>query len=613
MKKNLLPRLVILAFFAVCASLAQAAEERALSPIGQKVANFSLPDAHGKRVALDDYKDKVVVLAFVGTECPLAKRYAARLRDLSAEFAKQGVAFLGIDSNLQDSLQEIDAFARTSGVTFPVLKDNNNEIADRLGAERTPEVFLLDRERIVRYWGRIDDQYGFKTGAGYALPKLTQRDLGDAIEEVLGGKSVSRPVVKAEGCLIGRATKRQPKGDVTYSKQISRILQNRCVECHRPGEVAPFSVTSYDEVVGWAEMIREVVHDGRMPPWSANPKYGHFSNDARLSEEEKQQIDRWVENGCPKGDDKDLPEPREFVAGWRMGEPDQVIYMAEKPFEVPAEGAVDYQYFVVDPGWTTDKWIQATEPRPGNRNVVHHINVHVIPKNVTDAFPPEGIGTFGPGFAPNIWPKGSAIYVPANSKLEFQLHYTPKGTAQEDRSMIGIRFANPRTIKKIIHQSFVHTQTFNIPAGDPDYEVQVEHAFDKPTLLLSLLPHMHVRGSAFRYEAIYPDGKNEILLDIPHYDFNWQLRYIFAEPKLMPKGAKLVCTAHFDNSADNPANPDPTRVVPFGQQTWDEMLEANYTNVLDGQDVACIALVAASLAAQADPPKKVDASNAPKK
>ena len=582
---------------AVCLAALATAADSAGTPVGRKVDDFSLPDFHGQMHALSDYPDKVVVVAFLGTECPLAKLYAPRLRDLAAEFAQEGVAFLGIDANLQDSLTEIGALARVSGVTFPLLKDNNNVVADRLGALRTPEVFLIDRQRVVRYWGRVDDQYGFKTAAGYVRHKPDQNDLADSLREVLAGKEVSRPITKADGCLIGRVVQRAPQGDVTYSNQVARILRNHCVRCHRAGEAAPFEMKSYEEVVGWAAMMREVIEQGRMPPWFADPAYGHFANDARLSDEEKKQFFTWVDNGCPEGDEKDLPEPRTYVEGWQMGEPDLVVYMSEPPFDVPAEGALAYQYFVVDPGWTSDRWIQATEPRPGNRAVVHHINVHVEPESVTDAFPREGIGTFGPGFPATICPPGTAFHVPARAKLRFQLHYTPNGSPQQDRSMIGIRFADPRTVKKIVRQPFADSKTFKIPAGDPNYEITSYQTMLKDTLVLSLLPHMHLRGKSFKYEAEYPNGAREVLLDVPRYDFNWQLRYIFEEPKLLPKGATLHCTAHFDNSTENQANPDPTRVVTFGQQTWDEMMEGAFTTVDAGQDVICAALVALSLTA----------------
>ncbi len=376
----------LLAGAAIClSSMAMAAEVAstvASTPIGRKVDNFSLPDFHGKVYSLADYQDKIVVLAFLGTECPLARNYAPRLRDLAVEFERQGVVFLGVDANLQDSLSEIGTFARVHGIPFPMLKDNNNEIADRLGALRTPEVFVLDRQHVIRYWGRVDDQYGFKPGGGYAKPKQTESNLADAINEVLLGIDVSHPVVKADGCLIGRVAKTTSHGEVTYCNQIARIIQNRCLECHRPGEAAPFAMTSYEEVLGWAQMIREVVEQGRMPPWFADPQFGHFSNDARLSDPEKQQIFAWVDNGCAQGDAKDLPAPRTFAEGWQMGEPDQIVIMRDNPHSVLAEGSLSGS-LRLDPGWTTDRWIQATETRPGNRAVVR-ISIRVyIPAQQT--------------------------------------------------------------------------------------------------------------------------------------------------------------------------------------------------------------------------------------
>ena len=419
------------------------------TPLGKQVDNFSLPDFHGKAYSLDDYKDKVVVLAFIGTECPLAKSYAPRLRDLAAEFEKQGVAFLGIDANLQDSLTEIGAFARVNGITFPMLKDNNNEIADRVGAVRTPEVFLLDRQRVIRYWGRIDDQYGFKTGAGYVKPKLAERNLADAISGGVGRQGSQPP---------GRQGRR-----LLYRPRIENQAARRrdLLEAGRPHHAEPLrGMPSPGRSRPLrADFVRRSGRLGRNDPRSRSGR-SHAALVCRsqvrplhqrcpLSDEEKQQISTWVENGCPKGDAKDLPEPRKFVEGWQMGEPDQVFYMRDKPFTVPAEGVVDYQFFTVDPGWTDDKWIQATEARPGNRAVVHHIIVFVQ-SNGGDVFASGGVGGYAPGTTPNTCPPGTAIRVPAGSKLVFQMHYTPNGTQQEDRSMIGVRFADPKTVKKMV-------------------------------------------------------------------------------------------------------------------------------------------------------------------
>ena len=522
MKMKWILQIALAATVGCFGSLALGAEN-AQTPIGKKVENFSLPNTYGQAVSLADFPDKLVVLAFLGTECPLARNYAPRLRDLATEFGSQGVVFLGIDSNMQDSLTEMAAFARKMDLPIPLLKDNKNELADKVGAVRTPEVFLLDKDRVVRYWGRIDDQYGLATGTGYARPKLSERYLAEAITDVLAGKEVSRPVEKSVGCYIGRATKVAPHGDVTYSNQIARIMQDRCVSCHRKDEVAPFTMTSYDEVVCWAETIREVVEEGRMPPWFADPRYGHFANDARLSPEEKQLLCTWIENGCPEGNSKELPAPRKFVEGWQIGEPDEVYYMSDKPAKIQAEGVMPYQTFTVDPGWTTDKWIQSAEARPGNRAVVHHILVTPrAPKGKSSSAAPfAGVAGYAPGTPPMVCPKDTATFVPAGSKLVFQMHYTPNGIEQEDRSMIGIKFADPRVIKKLLRSGMVMNLAVRIPAGDADHEMKAKKVIMKDMVMLELAPHMHVRGKSFKFEAVYPDGTSEVLLDVPRYDFNW--------------------------------------------------------------------------------------------
>jgi peroxiredoxin len=547
--------------------------------VGRKIESFELRDFYGKVHKLDDFNDhKLLVVAFLGTDCPLVKLYTPRLVELAEEFKDKNVAFIGINSNHQDTVTEINAFAQRNKVNFPILKDPDNAVADRFVAVRTPEVFVLDQNRVVRYWGRIDDQFGI----GYQKNEPGRRDLAEALNELLAGKQVSIPTVTAPGCLIGRTQKIEPRGDVTYTNQISRIMQNRCIECHREGEIAPFPLTSYDEVVGWADMICEVIDEGRMPPWFANPKYGKFANDCRMSDEEKQLVHTWVANGCPEGDDKDLPADRQFTQGWRIGEPDAVYYMSKRPVKIPAEGVVDYMHFEVDPGFTEDKWIQAAEARPGNAAVVHHIIVFIrSPDNGSFGGFSEGaqIG-YAPGMPPRDLPPGQAMRIPAGSKLAFQMHYTPVGTPQEDLSYVGFKFADPATVKHRVKGSVCGNVTFEIPPGDPNYEVKARKRFRRDTLLVSLLPHMHVRGKDFLVELEYPDGTRETLLDVPKYDFNWQLWYNYAEPKLIPKGSRIHCTAHFDNSEENPFNPDPTKKVTWGEQTWEEMM-FGFMSVID--------------------------------
>ncbi len=582
--------LTLVAVVAVLASsLAQAAET---SPIGKKIDNFSARDFRGKASSLDELKSsKIVVVAFLGTQCPLAKLYGPRLAEMAAAYKDRGVAFLGVDSNQQDSVAEIAHYAKEHNIEFSLLKDAGNTIADQFGAVRTPEIFVLDEGRTVRYWGRVDDQYGFQdTGVNFQRSEPTRRDLAIALDELLAGKAVSQSVAANQGCRIGRV--RQPKADseVTYSKHIASIFNNNCVYCHRESQIAPFPLTSYEESVGWAEMVREVVSERRMPPWHADPKIGHFKNDARLSDRDVELINKWVENGAPQGDPKDEPPAPKYVEGWRIPKPDSVVYMSEEPFDVPATGTVEYQRFVVDPGWTEDKWISALECIPGNPSVVHHIIVYLVPPGVT----PSGqagrlrsnwLGAFAPGLRQQVLNEGMARYVQAGSKLLFEAHYTPNGTPQKDRSYAGFVFVDPKTVKKEVAVQNAGNFTFKIPAGDPNYEVESEFIFRQNALLLTISPHMHVRGKDFKYDLIYPDGKRETVLWVPRYDFGWQTTYELTEPKYLPKGTKMYCVAHFDNSADNYANPDPTKEVTWGEQTWEEMMFGWFEMALADQDL----------------------------
>ena len=560
------------------------------SQIGGKIDDFSLPDYRGASFSLADAKEKkLVVVAFLGTECPMAKACAAKLAKLAAEFEPKEVAFFGIFANQQDSLTAIGQFAKERELKFPCLKDAGNAVADKFAAGRTPEVFVLDAERAVRYRGRIDDEYQ----VGVKRSKATERELAAALDELLAGKPVTVPVTQAVGCFIGRVNKPDESSPITYSKQVSRIFQNRCVDCHRPGEVAPFSLTDYKEAAGWSETIAEVVRDERMPPWGADPQYGKFRNDCRLSAEEKQTVFAWVKAGAPEGDKNDLPPPKKFTEGWRIPKPDQVVYISEKPFRVPAEGEVKYQFFTVDPGFKEDKWVQCAEIRPDSREVVHHILVYVKPpakegdpplnplvanrpalslaKRDGD-FPSDWLVATAPGARPLLLPQGMAKKIPAGSKLVFQVHYTPNGKPHDDRSSVGLVFADPATVKKEVMTWHATNPRFLIPPGDGNHKVESEHTFKKDTYLLAMFPHMHLRGKAFQYEAIYPDGKKEMLLSVPRYDFNWQNSYEYSWPKLMPAGTKLHCTAWYDNSKENAANPNPAAWVKWGDQTYEEMM-----------------------------------------
>ena len=531
--------------------------------------DFKLRSHEGREWSSDEFQDKeLVVVAFLGTECPLVKLYGPRLQKLSDEFGDR-VAVIGLNANTQDSMTEMTAYAERHGIKFPLLKDLGNKVADQFKAERTPEVFLLDQDRQVRYHGQIDDQYG----VGIIRDNAEQEYLKDAIEQLLANKEVTTAETEVIGCHIGRVNKTEPSGDITYSNQIVRIFNKRCVECHRDGELAPFTLTSYEDVLGWEDTICEVIADNRMPPWFANPEHGKFRNDCRLSEEEKELVYQWVDNGMPEGDPAELPEPPQFEAGWRIGKPDQVFYMDDKPFKVKSQGTIDYKHFLVDPEWKEDKYIMAAEARPDNKSVVHHILVYIVPPG--EEFR-GGLNDILVGYAPGSVPvqldEGVALRARAGSRLVFQMHYTPNGYKEEDRSYAGVRFVEKEKVKKYISGKVAIEDNLRIPPRTSNHVVKADYTSPRDEMLVSMTPHMHLRGKAFKYVAIYPDGEQEVLLDVPKYDFNWQIKYILEEPKLLPRGTTIECTAVFDNSEDNPVNPNPNRSVRWGDQSWEEMM-----------------------------------------
>ena len=539
------------------------------SRLGQQVEPFALENCYGKSVSLSDFESaEAVAIVFLGTECPLAKLYGPRLTDIQRRYGDRGVQIIGINSNTQDSLTELAAYVHRHDIGFPMLKDPGNKVADALRARRTPEVFLLDRQRVVRYHGRIDDQYG----VGYAKEREARPELTLAIDALLSGGAIEPAETEPVGCHIGRVSMVDPTGDVTFTKDIAAIFNRRCVSCHRDGEIAPFTLTSYDDVIGWEDTILEVIDDNRMPPWYADPSHGRFANDARLSAGERELIETWVENGMPEGDPSDLPEPPAFAQGWQMRQPDQIVYMRDKPFTVAAEGVIDYQHFTVDPGWDEDMYIVASEARPDQRSVVHHILVYVIPKNEKKRDLRQAVAGYAPGSLPTELTDGVAMFVEAGSKLLFEMHYTPNGTQTVDRSYVGFRFAEKSEIRKLLRGRLAINTDFEIPAGARNHVVKAEYVVRSDEDLLSMTPHMHLRGKSFRYDIHFPDGRSDVLLNIPEYDFNWQLKYILDSPLRLPRGTRIECTAVFDNSRHNLTNPAPDQTVRWGDQSFEEMM-----------------------------------------
>jgi hypothetical protein len=390
--------------------------------------------------------------------------------------------------------------------------------------------------------------------------------------------------------LTSAAATTQPP--VTFSRDVLLLLQRSCQGCHRPGEAAPFSLLTYEESRPWAKAMKEAVLLHKMPPWFADPHIGKFSNDRSLSEKDISTLVAWSDQGAPQGDPKDAPAPLQFIEGWRIPKPDVVIEMPND-FHVPSSGVLNLQHIVVPSGFTEDRWVQCTEVRPGNRALVHHIVVFTrepgskwlkdakigVPfdpdkkhkRKKDDGVPGEGVAGYTPGAFPVPLPPGQAILIKAGSDIVFQMHYTTNGKAGTDRSRLGLVFA-PGPPKQRVASLAAYNDDLKIPAGDPNYRVDSVFDLGAEVQLTSMQPHMHSRGKDFEFRAIYPNGQTETLLRVLNYSFSWQLSYDLAKPIVLPKGTRIQCTAHFDNSANNPNNPDPNKEVSWGDQTFDEMM-----------------------------------------
>jgi len=389
----------------------------------------------------------------------------------------------------------------------------------------------------------------------------------------------------------------------TYTKDVAPILQKRCQSCHRPGEAAPFSMLTYEETRPWAGAMKTAVRLKSMPPWYADPQIGHFSNDRSLSQKDVDTIVAWATAGAPKGDPKDTPPPVSFLEGWDIPKPD-VTFQLPKEFAVPESGMVEYQYAIVPTGFKEDKWVQAVEVRPTERSVVHHIIAYVrepgsnyfkdqkagvffeappakIDESVdTSALPSDFLVGYAPGQPAEILPAGQAKLIKAGSDIVFEVHYTPKGKAVMDRTKLGLVFAKEPP-KKRVQTLSASNGTFKIPPGDPNYRVDASFEIRKPVTLASIHPHMHSRGKDFEYRVVFPNGETRTILRVPQYNWHWQLWYNLAESIDLAPGARIECTAHFDNSANNAENPDPTKTVIWGQQSWDEMMVGFFNLVYD--------------------------------
>jgi len=547
-----------------------------------------LKDTGGKTRSLSDLRDaKALVVVFLGTQCPIANSYAETLSGLQNRFESAGVRFLGVNANPTDTRAAVAAHAKEHRLSFPVWKDANQELADALGARVTPEVFVLNAERAVRYQGRIDDGYASRARKNAAVKSP---DLEQALEAVLAGRPVSTPVTQALGCAIPRSQKSAAAATkATYHRDVAPILQERCQGCHRPGQVAPFSLLTYADAKNWAGEIKEFTQSRQMPPWLAEPGHGEFQDVRRMSDAEIATLAQWADAGAPEGSRKDARPARVWSDEWMLGKPDLVL-RPPAAYQVAATGDDVFQAFVLPTGLTEDKQVVAIDFRPGNARVVHHVVTFVDTtgkgRKLDEADPepgyttgPGGVqipgaaiqGVWAPGNLPRFLPAGVGRPLPKGSDLVVQVHYHKTGKVETDQTQVALYFGK-EPAKQVAHTAIVGPFSIDIPADAARHEVK--HTFTLPLDLqiLNIMPHMHLLGKDLKVTATLPDGKQQDLVWIKDWDYRWQDSYRYKEPLLLPRGTKLELVAHFDNTSANPRNPsNPPRRVRFGEQTTDEM------------------------------------------
>ena len=541
-----------------------------LEPLrADEVPNFALLDDQGKNHELHRADGRAVVLFFTGVGCPVARKSAGKLLELKKQFKDDITVWLvhsELDADLVALRKEVEELGLAS---LPVLLDTKQALAQSFGVQRTAETIVLDTKSwSIVYRGALDDQLA----EGAEKPEPTVRYAELALGALLKGETVPHPQTAVKGCLLTFEKNNQPNEPVDYTREVAPILKAHCVACHRAGDIGPFAFTSYQAAKRKARMIEEVLLTQRMPPWHADPRHGKFANDSELSAAETQTLLRWIKQGAPKGEGADpLAEAMPEAAEWPLGTPDYIVKLPQ-PEEIPATGVLGYRHVMIPSPVPDDAWLSAAVVKPGNRKVLHHCVVHASFAGA--AKEPGGRGVKIAGWAPGRLatrlPEETGLFLGRGAQLDIELHYTTIGTPQTDQTEIGLYLLREKP-KLAYKTGMAIKMDFTIPPNEPEASSSATFKFAKDSMLYSLTPHMHMRGSRMKYEALFPDGRRETLLSVPRYDFNWQTSYRLAEPLRMPAGTKILCSGAFDNSAKNPFNPDSTKTVKWGSQSWDEM------------------------------------------
>ena len=537
--------------------------------IGEKVGDFTFKDIRYLPRQLADFGEKkAYVIVFTTLDCPVVQRYLPRFKALDEAYRDQGVQFMAVNVGPSDELREVAYRAIEVDAQFPFTKDFDGQVVRALGATRAAEVVVLDAEKKLRYRGRVDSQFRLSGDR----PDSGREDLKLAIDDVLAGRDVAVSQTPIDGCLISVAKNRAPAANVTFTEHVLPLFQKHCQDCHHEGFEAPFALLSYQDAVDHAPMIAEVVSEQRMPPWYASKRHGEFTNRRGMNAEERALVEDWVRTECKQGDLAKAPPARVFPESkWKIGDgtPDVIIKTAVQ--KIQATGYIDYRYIPLQHGFAEDTWVQGVQILPSNPKAMHHCNMFYVKfgERPTDN---NFITGQVPGGDAMILDKNVGFKIPAGSALMLQIHYVTIGQETTDQISVGLVYAK-EVIQKSLKHSLVNNLKFTIPPGAPHHKVAAIRELKHDVTGYGMMTHMHVRGEDMTYRAIYPDGKDEMLLAIPNYNFDWQMAYRWPEGKQkFPKGTKIECIAHYDNSPFNPFNPDPTKTVGEGQQTFQEMM-----------------------------------------
>ena len=539
-----------------------------------EVENFRLTDQNLQSHELYRMSDAAAVVIITQENgCPVCRNTAPGLKALMAAYAGKGVEFLMLNSNPQDTREEIAAEAKAFGFDMPILMDSNQLIGEALGVTRAAEAIILDPKtwRIL-YRGPIDDRVTYERQKA----KASQTWAADVLAEVVAGKPVSVASRKAVGCLIDFPERGKTHTEISFVHDVAPIFQAKCVSCHQAGGIGPMPLTSYGRIKSFSPMIREVIRTQRMPPWRADPTVGKFHDDKSLSSDQIRTLVHWIEAGAPRGEGDDpLAAVSYHAEEWPLGKPDLVLDVPA--YDVAASGIVDYQRpFVLNP-LKDGKWLRASTVKVENRQVVHHILTGYMTTPPSAGSPASeekwgvSVGGYAVGAESIVQPENTGAFIPPGGAIGFQNHYTPFGRAVTEHSKIALYFYE-KMPKYVMHNSVILQPNISIPPNTESWPHTAYITFPKDASLVGAFPHAHYRGASSKLTIRYPDGKERLLLALPHYDFNWQREYVFAEPIPVPAGSKLIASYTYDNSKRNPANPDPNRTVPWGDQSLDEML-----------------------------------------